>query len=78
MKRFTSDCWGKLHDHNGVIGGSDRAPIEYAVEILNEQQRQIEGLLEKVDRGGEQSCHLEISYHDILYQAIKSRLKVAK
>ena len=48
MRKFSSDCWGNLHDHNGKIGTSDRPGVEYAVEILNEQQRQIRDLLEKL------------------------------
>jgi len=47
MRTFTYDCWGKLNDHNGTIGTSDKPAIHYAVEILNEQQRQIERLLSK-------------------------------
>lgn len=48
MRKFYSDCWGHLRDHNGIIGISDTSPIEHAVEILNEQQGQIESLLKKV------------------------------
>jgi hypothetical protein len=48
MREFHCDCWGRLHDHNGLIGTSDKPDVEYAVEILNEQQRQIEDLLETV------------------------------
>jgi len=44
MRVFYVDAWGKLCDHNGVIGTSDEPSIKYAVEILNEQQQQIERL----------------------------------
>lgn len=58
MRKFYSDCYGKLYDHNGTVGTSDKAPIEYAVEILNEQQRQIESLLNKVAEYYERECNV--------------------
>ena len=42
MRIFFSDCYGHLLDHSGVIGTFDRPGIDYAVEILNEQQKEIE------------------------------------
>lgn len=42
MRFFYSDCFGHLCDHNGIIGTSYRPSMEYAVEILNKQQQQLE------------------------------------
>lgn len=55
MRYFYSDSLGRLHDHNGVIGDS-KSSLRCAVEILNEQQRQIEGLLNKFAAYYEKDC----------------------
>lgn len=48
--KYWYDAWGHLMNHDGVVGTSDKAPIHYAVGLLNQMEAALSQAREDVER----------------------------